>query len=66
MRRDFETVDANDMLEPAFIRLQACNCGLFPVMSNGQLAGLLTTENIGEFLMIQAALGRNTLRSNPI
>jgi len=58
MRRDFETVDANDMLEPAFNRLQSCNCGLFPVLRNGQLVGLLTAENIGEFLMIQAARER--------
>lgn len=62
MRRDFETVDANDMLEPAFLRLQACDCGLFPVLRAGQLVGLLTTENIGEFLMVQAALGRSSLR----
>lgn len=56
MRREFEVVDANEMLEPAFARLQACKCHTMPVMNRGQLVGLLTSDNIGEFLMIQSAL----------
>jgi len=56
MRREFQVADANEMLEPAFARLQTCNCRTMPVMSRGQLVGLLTSDNIGEFLMIQAAL----------
>lgn len=56
MRRDFQVADANEMLEPAFARLQACNCHTMPVTYNGQLVGLLTTENVGEFLMIQAVM----------
>jgi hypothetical protein len=27
-------------------------------MQRGELAGLLTSDNVGEFLMIQAALGK--------
>ena len=56
MRRDFEVADANEMLEPAFIRLQMCGCHTMPVTRGGELVGLLTTDNIGEFLMIQSAL----------
>lgn len=56
MRRDFQIADANEMLESAFIRLQSCSCHTMPVTQSGKLAGLLTSENIGEFLMIQAAL----------
>jgi Zn-dependent protease/CBS domain-containing protein len=56
MRRDIQIVNANEMLEPAFARLQACNCHTMPVISRGQLVGLLTSDNIGEFLMIQSAL----------
>jgi Zn-dependent protease/CBS domain-containing protein len=56
MRRNFQVAEANEMLEPAFARLQACDCHTLPVMYRGQLAGLLTAENVGEFLMIQSAL----------
>ena len=56
MRRDFQIVDASEMLEGAFTRLQTCGCHTMPVTRHGQLVGLLTSENIGEFLMIQSAL----------
>jgi predicted transcriptional regulator len=56
MRREFETADPAEMLETAFLRLQSCACRSFPVLRNGNLVGLLTTDNVGEFLMIQAAL----------
>jgi Zn-dependent protease/CBS domain-containing protein len=59
MRRDFETADASEMLEPAFARLQECQCRTMPVVSRGHLVGLLTTDNVGEFLMIQSALGKS-------
>ena len=56
MRRDIQLAEANEMLEPAFTRLQTCGCHTMPVLHGSQLVGLLTLENIGEFLMIQAAL----------
>jgi len=56
MRRDFQTVDAGEMLEGAFQRLQSCNCRTMPVLRGGRLVGLFTTENVGEYLSIQAAL----------
>ncbi len=56
MRRDFETADSREMLETAFARLQSCSCRTMPVTENDRLVGLLTTDNIGEFLMIQSAL----------
>ena len=59
MRREFEVVDAADMLDTALARLQACNCHTLPVTSRGALVGLLTMENMGEFLLIQSALGRS-------
>jgi predicted transcriptional regulator len=58
MRRDFQMVDASEMLEPAFRRLQACDCRTMPVTYHGRLVGLLTTDNVGEFLMIQSALSQ--------
>ncbi len=56
MQRQFETVDPSEMLELAFARLQRCQCHTLPVVQAGQLIGLLTAENVGEFLMIQSAL----------
>jgi Zn-dependent protease/CBS domain-containing protein len=48
---------ANEMLEPAFLRLRNCDCHALPVTREGELVGLLTPENVGELVMIQAALG---------
>jgi Zn-dependent protease len=56
MRTEFETADPADMLEPAFLRLQNCACRSLPVVRRGKLLGILTTDNVGEFLMVQAAV----------
>ena len=64
MRREFQIVDANEMLEPALIRLQTSSCHTMPVTYHGQLVGLLTTDNIGEFLMIQSALSQTRSRDS--
>ena len=56
MRHEFQTVDSFEMLEKAFARLQDCDCHTLPVTHNGRLVGLVTMDNVGEFLMIQAAL----------
>jgi Zn-dependent protease len=57
MRRDFQTINSSEMLEAAFTRLQGCECRTMPVERNGRLVGLLTMDNVGEFVMIQTALG---------
>jgi len=62
MRRDFETIDAGEMIEVALARLQACDCRSAPVLYNGYIVGLLTMDNVGQFLMIHAALGRRGLQ----
>jgi len=56
MQREFPTVSPFDMAEGILARLQECNCHSLPVVHNGRLVGLLTAENLGEFLMIQGAL----------
>jgi Zn-dependent protease/CBS domain-containing protein len=58
MRRDFQMVDSHDMLEKAVAHLRECGCRSLPVLHNGSLVGILTMENVGEFIMIQKALGR--------
>ncbi|MGE0406391.1 MAG: site-2 protease family protein [Candidatus Korobacteraceae bacterium] len=56
MQRNFETADPGEMLEVVFRRLQECSCHTVPVVRNGYLVGILTTDNITEFLMIDSAL----------
>jgi Zn-dependent protease len=58
MTTDFQTVEPFELLDVAFTRLQACACHTMPVLHNGALIGLLTTDNIGEFMMIKQALKR--------
>ncbi|MBN1480918.1 hypothetical protein EH223_00425 [candidate division KSB1 bacterium] len=52
----FQNAEASEMLQHAMARLQACQCRIMPVLRNGKLSGLLTMENIGEFMMIHTAL----------
>lgn len=56
MKTKFEIVNASEMLESAFQRLQACECHTLPVVRGGLLVGLLTMENVGEFVAIKSAL----------
>jgi len=58
MRHDFLSVDQNDMLDAALARIQAAECcKTAPVIHRGVLVGLLTAENVNEFLLIVSALG---------
>ena len=56
MQHKIEEVDSLEMLETAFDKLRNCNCRTLPVTLNRQLVGLLTMENLGEYLRIRAAL----------
>jgi len=56
MRHDFQIVDSHDMLEQAVQVLQQSGSRFLPVEHNGGLVGMLTLENVGEFMMIRSAL----------
>lgn len=56
MTRTFQTADARELLEQAFTRLQECACPVLPVLDGGRLVGLITADNIGEYVMIRGAL----------
>jgi Zn-dependent protease/CBS domain-containing protein len=56
MRRDVQSIDSHDMLEKAVRALRGCNCRSLPVEHNGRLVGMLTLDNVGEFIMIESAL----------
>jgi len=56
MQREFQVADSHDMLEVAFSRLRSCACHTLPVVHSERLVGLLTMDNVGEFLRVQTAL----------
>jgi Zn-dependent protease len=60
MERRFATTTPEEEAEAAFARLEESDCRTLPVVQNHQLVGLLTAENLGEFLMIQSALRGET------
>ncbi|NPV87830.1 MAG: site-2 protease family protein [Anaerolineae bacterium] len=55
MRKDFQLAHASCMLDAVSQQIQAGGQKILPVVQGGALVGLITLENIGEFLMIQRA-----------
>ncbi|MEZ4547994.1 MAG: CBS domain-containing protein [Thermodesulfobacteriota bacterium] len=60
MRREFQVLDPGEMLEAAFMRIQSSDLMTVPVVRNGRLVGLLTMDNVGEFMRIQAAMSEKS------
>ena len=56
MRAGCEVADPSEMLETVLARLQGTPCRSLPVIRRGELVGMLTLENVGEFMMLQAAV----------
>lgn len=56
MHRNVPAIDSHDMVETALTRLQESGSKTLPVIHGGRLVGLITSENITEFLMIRSAL----------
>jgi len=57
MRQKFVTVGPRDMLHAAFLKLQEGDCRTLPVVHDGRLLGLMTSDNLAEVLLIQQSLG---------
>ena len=66
IRRNVPTVDSHEMVEMALMRLQESGAKTLPVMHRGRFVGLVTSENITEFLMIRSALKTAGATSNPV
>jgi Zn-dependent protease len=58
MQREFATAEPNEMLEAVLNKLSTAPVRTMPVMQNGTMIGLVTLENLGEYLMVQNALNR--------
>lgn len=59
MRRDVPVIDSHHMLEPALRRLQQSGSTVGGVEHNGRMVGLLTLDNVGEFVMVQSSLAQH-------
>jgi predicted transcriptional regulator len=58
MRAGLPEIDSHEMLEAALVRLHDSGAKTLPVTHAGQFIGLITSENITEYLMIRSALRR--------
>ncbi|MHC1768390.1 MAG: site-2 protease family protein [Verrucomicrobiia bacterium] len=56
MERDIQVASPSELAERVLARVQECKCHTLPVVNNGELVGIFTMENLGEFMMIQTAL----------
>jgi hypothetical protein len=54
-RRAGASATPDEPLERAMARLQGCHCHTLPVMRDHELVGILTTEKVGEFVIIESA-----------
>jgi Zn-dependent protease/predicted transcriptional regulator len=55
MNKDFISLEVDMPLEEAWMKLQLARKAAAPVFASGQLVGMLDTENIAEFLMVNQA-----------
>ena len=55
MTAECATAEASEMLEAVLRRLKTGDCRTIPITEHGALIGLVTLDNVGEFLMVQAA-----------
>ncbi|MGH7972700.1 MAG: CBS domain-containing protein [Limisphaerales bacterium] len=62
LRSGCRRLHPEEPLERAFEVLREDGCQTLPVLSNGQLVGLLTLENVTELMMVNTALGEGSYR----
>jgi CBS domain-containing protein len=62
LRSGCRPLHPEEPLERAFEVLREDGCQTLPVLSNGQLVGLLTLENVTELMMVNTALGERSYR----
>jgi CBS domain-containing protein len=56
MGTEFPAAQSSETLDAVFGRLQDSDAGSIPVVNNGLIVGLITTENVQEYLLIRATL----------
>lgn len=63
MRTDCAAVDEQQSLDEVFQRMRGGGCTTVPVRRNGHIVGMITLENIGEWIMIRSALQSAGMRA---
>jgi len=58
MQRDYPVVEESEPLEEVFHKMLHEGLSTLPVVRQGELVGLLTSENVGELVMISSAMRR--------
>ena len=58
LQREFEIARPEESLDQVFTRLQLTNSPAIFVLDNNRLVGVVTMENIGEFIRVQSAIKR--------
>ncbi|MFN3491656.1 MAG: site-2 protease family protein [Anaerolineales bacterium] len=56
MKKDLPEIDSYEMVENALEKIQESGVPALPVTHAGQLVGIITAENITEYLMIRSAI----------
>jgi Zn-dependent protease/CBS domain-containing protein len=59
MQRDFPTASVDDPPESALERLRGAQGGTMPVLRGQELVGVLTSDNVSEFMSLRAATSDN-------
>jgi predicted transcriptional regulator len=65
MQETFCTAESGEPVTSALSRLGDDSCKTVLVLRNGELVGVLSSENLGEYFMIQAALHEAPRRRSP-
>lgn len=66
MVQECPSVSDRDMLYRVMERMQTGHCSALPVTQNGSLVGLITTENIGELILLRSATKGAALRGRDV
>jgi Zn-dependent protease/CBS domain-containing protein len=65
MQREFATATPDEEAQRAYMRLETADATSLPVVENGRVVGILTSEHIREFLRIQSVLTPESCKPSP-
>ncbi len=66
MWRECQPAEESDILTTTLETMSAGQIATLPVLGGGRIVGLLTLENIGELIMVNAALAENDPKLSPV